>query len=115
MLKQTINWKSQPLTEFIESMQGLVDTQYKDLRRALFGAGQYRLADSHAQFQLTRTEWAAKTIVEHYKLFTRFRKYVEKDGRLVTASDGRTTVVGPRTMGKNRPDQKKNHGTDNNH
>ena len=100
VLKQTINWKSQPLTEFIESMQGLVDSQYKDLRRALFGAGQYRLADSHAQFQLTRTEWAAKTTVERYKLFTRFRKYVEKDRRLVTASDGRTKVVGPRTMGK---------------
>ena len=98
VLKQSINWKSQPLVDFVQNLKELVESQYKELRRALFATGQYRLAESHAHFQLTRTEWASH--VDHYKLFNRFRNYVEKDKRIVTSSDGRTEIVGPRTMGK---------------
>ena len=38
--------------------------------------------------------------IDHFKIYNRFRNYVERDRRIITASDGRTKVVGPRTMGK---------------
>ena len=41
MLKQAIDWKSKPLLDFIRSVSDLVDAQFKDLRRALMGNGDF--------------------------------------------------------------------------
>lgn len=48
VLKQYIEWKSQPLLELIEAIQELVDVQFKDLRRSFVGTGQFKLADIHS-------------------------------------------------------------------
>lgn len=47
VLKQTIDWKSQPLTDLVTKLHRLVDGQFNDLRAALVGTGEFRLADSH--------------------------------------------------------------------
>ena len=61
MLKQIVEWKSKPLTEFVSHLNDLVDGQFKDLRSALIGTGEYRLADNYKQFQISKTNW-----VTHY-------------------------------------------------
>ena len=78
----------------------LVDAQFKDLKRALVSTGQYRLAESHSQFVVSKMVWANKTDDERNRLFRRFRAYELKNARLVTSTDGSSEVVAPRTKGQ---------------
>ena len=54
VLKQTTEWKSQPLLDLIQSIQKLVDVEFKDLRRSLVGTGQFQFAETHKQFAVSR-------------------------------------------------------------
>lgn len=54
ILKQAVDWKSKPLVQLVETLQNLVKGQFQDLRSALIGPGEYRLAESHKQFQVTK-------------------------------------------------------------
>ena len=52
VLKQAIDWRSKPLTELVDILQDLATGQFKDLRSAMLGTGEYRLAESHSQFRM---------------------------------------------------------------
>ena len=100
VLKRAIDWKSQPLLDLVEILKDIVETQFKDVTRALVNMGQYRLADTHRQFQVSKTAWVSKTPEERQRLVKRFRNFVPKDNKTVTSTDGQTTVIPPRTHGK---------------
>ena len=79
VLKQAVDWKRKPLLDFIQSVNELVDAQFKDLKRALVSIGGFRLADSHRQFAVSKSVWANKTDDERHRLFRRFWKHdIEK-------------------------------------
>ncbi|MES9883125.1 MAG: hypothetical protein ABW185_19850 [Sedimenticola sp.] len=105
ILKQTIDWKSRPLTDLVDKLQELVDGQYTDLSGALIGQGEYRLADTHMQFKVTKTDWLKMTDQQRDKLISRFRSYTIKVPGFVTSTDGHSTVVAPRTHGR-KPGQR---------
>ena len=100
VLKQSIQWKSQPLIDLIEQAEELVMSQFTDLRRSLFGMGRFILADSHKQFAISRNVWGLKTQAERERHYKRFRAHVIKDQRVVTSTDGESVVVAPKTKGK---------------
>ena len=60
VLKQQIEWKSQPLLDLVEALTSIIDTQYDDLNRALVSIGQFRLAPSHTRFGATKSNWDQK-------------------------------------------------------
>ena len=99
--KQAIDWKSKrywTVSRF--RLSDIVATQFKDLRRALVSTGQYRLADTHRQFGMTRTVWVSKSDSERQQLCRCFRLHVPKDKNTVTSTEGTTTVIPPRILGK---------------
>ena len=49
VLKQVIDWKSQLLLDIVNILTKIIETQCKDLKRALVNTGEYRLCDSHNQ------------------------------------------------------------------
>ena len=100
VLKQAVDWKRKPLLDFIQSVNDLVDAQFKDLKRALVSIGRFRLADSHRQFAVSKSVWANKTDDERHRLFRRFRKHDIKNTRLVTSTNGKSDVKAPRTKGQ---------------
>ena len=100
VLKQTVDWKSKPLTEFVELVEEIVVGQFKDLRGGLIGTGEFRLAESHKQFQTTKTDWITMTEQQKMNLFRRYRKFIAKDSDLVVSTDGQSTVVAPKTNGR---------------
>ena len=100
VLKQKNDWKSKPLLDFVQSVQELVTVQFKDLKRSLVGAGQFKLADTHKQFAVSRTVWAKKTKDEQERHYKRFRAFIVKNPRNVISTDGESEVVVPRTKGK---------------
>ena len=107
LLKQTVNWKAKPLTEFVELVEEIVVGQFKDLRGALIGTGEFRLADTHGHFKTTKTDWITMTEQQKTHLFRRYRKFVAKDTGLVVSSDGQSTVVAPKTNGRKPGPQRK--------
>ena len=93
MLKQAIDWKSRLLLDFIRSAADLGDAQFKDLRRALMGNGDFELAESHRKYGTSKSVWAAQTSKERNKLFNRFQTHEIKNERIVTTTDGQSDVV----------------------
>lgn len=102
VLKQAIDWKSKPLLELVGVLQDLTNGQYKDLRAALLGTGEFRLADGYRHFQITKTEWVSKTAEQKNKVYQKFRKYVPSDGKVVQSTDGSSEIVTPKTHGKKK-------------
>ena len=100
VLKQAIDWKKQPLLDFINQLHELVEGQVKNLKKALVDYGRFRLAASHKHFLVSKTVWANKTSDEKLRLFRRFRKHEVKNERLVKSTDGQSEVVAPRTKGQ---------------
>ena len=87
-------------------MEDLVTGQHKDLRSALLGTGEFRLAETHRQFQVTKTDWVSKTGAQRQKLYTKFRNFVPTDTRYVTSTDRQTEIIAPRTHSR-KPGQTK--------
>ena len=79
VLKQAIDWKRQPLLDFITFVNELVDGQFKDPKRAMVSIGRFRLAETHRQFVVSKAVWANKTDDERHRLFRRFRKHEIKN------------------------------------
>ena len=107
VLKQAIDWRSKPLTELVDILQDLATGQFKDLRSAMLGTGEYRLAESHSQFRMTKTEWINKTDAQRNKAFKKFRTFVPFQRNIMTSTDGQSDIVAPRTLGKKLNQQKR--------
>jgi hypothetical protein len=86
--------QSEPLLDLVNTLNEIIDTQFKDLLRALVDRGQYRVADSHTQFRVAKTTWTNKTQEERQRYFRRFRNFVPKDKLTATSTDGKMTVTG---------------------
>ena len=91
----------------MELVEEIVVGQFKDLRGALIGTGEFRLADTHKHFQSTKTDWITMSEQQKTNLFRRFRKHVAKDSELAVSADGCSTVVVPRTNGRKPGPQRK--------
>jgi len=102
VLKRAINWQLEPLLDLVNTLNEIIDTQFKDLLRALVDRGQYRVADSHTQFRVSKTAWTNKTREERQRYFRRFRNVVPKDKLTATSTDGKMTVIKPRSQGSAR-------------
>ena len=106
VLKQAVDWKSKSLVELVSILEKLVNGQHSDLRGALVGTGEFRLAGTHRQFQSTKTDWVSKTNAQRQKLYRKFRKFVATDDGVLTSTDGQTEIIAPRTHGR-KPGQRK--------
>lgn len=106
MLKQTVNWETKGLPEFVRLTNTLVDGQFKELRSALLGTGEFRLAPSHEHFLVSKLHWIAMTDQQRNQLYKKYRSFAIKVDRIVISSNGQSSVVAPRTDGK-KPGQRK--------
>ena len=53
--KQAIDWRPKPLTELVDILHDLASDQFKELRPAMLGTGEYRLAESKSHFRTLKT------------------------------------------------------------
>jgi len=106
VLKQTVDWKTKTLTEFVQLTHELVTGQFRNLKNALVCTGEFRLADSHQQFQSKKSTWIKMTEQQRTNLYKRFRRHIDINTKYITSTDGQTTVVAPRTNGR-KPGQRK--------
>ena len=65
VLEVLVDWKSKPILELVHKLSEYTNAQFKDLRRALVGVGQYKLSQSHKRFQVSKSVWVSKSETIH--------------------------------------------------
>lgn len=106
VLKQTVDWESKSLPEFVRLVKRRVDCQFKELRSALLSTGEFRLSVTHQHFHVSKEDWIDMTEQQRTNAYKRYRQFVVKDDKIVISTDGRSAVIAPRTDGK-KPGQRK--------
>ncbi|XP_052778803.1 uncharacterized protein LOC128216276 [Mya arenaria] len=106
VLKQLIDWKSKSLTDLIDAIHRLVRGQFAELRSAIIGTGEFRLAPTHEKFKLTKTDWVTMTLEQRSRHFSKYRNYLFTNPRLLTSTNGQVTIVAPKTLGR-KPGQRR--------
>jgi hypothetical protein len=106
ILKLTCDWKVQKIPDLVEKLYRIVQLQYADIRRALYGMGNYVIAPWMSKFKLSQTNWATKSKTEKETWFLKFLKGTPKAEKAVKSTDGRLTI--PKTQKTARkPGQRK--------
>ena len=89
-----------------------METQYKDVRAALVGQGDYQLCPSFKKFEIGIEVWASQPKERRDKHFMRFMKKLSLvEARTVVSSDGRRIFTGPGKSGGKKPHQRKRRRT----
>ena len=86
------DWKVQKIPDLIEKLYKIVQLQYTDTRRALYGMGNYVIAPWMAKFKVSQANWAAKSKSEKEAWFRKFLKGVPKEDKTTRSTDGRLNI-----------------------
>ena len=106
VLKQLIDWRAKSLTVLVKTVQEHVVGQFGELRSAMVGSGNYRLADNFTHFFVSKTEWVEKSVEQRNRLYRKFRAFIPGRDHLLLSTDGCNEIVAPKTRGK-KPCQRK--------
>lgn len=101
VLKQCVRWRSQPLESLTNTLSNLIRSQYKELRRALIGVGNYKLSETYNLFRISQSAWTSKSTVERNRYYQRFCSHIPGDQtRVSTKRSGKVTVERLSKLGK---------------
>ncbi|CAC5371804.1 unnamed protein product [Mytilus coruscus] len=67
ILKLSTNWKAVKLPDLIDKLHKIVQLQYRDIRRALHGQGNYALAPWARKLQVIKVVWSSKCAKKVYE------------------------------------------------
>ena len=107
ILKLSCNWKVQKMTDLVEKIFKIVKLQYADMKRALYGMGNFQIAPWMAACKVSQTNWAAKSEEEKDKLFQKFLKGVPKKEKKVKSTDGGRLEIPTTQKVARKPGQRK--------
>ena len=102
VLKQEIQWKTQNLTDLIDSLHNVVKLQYLDLKRALIpGLGNFQLTTQTQRLATNPAAWDKKTATQKQTLFKKLLTLpILTQTNISVSSDGKLTVTAPTNGGK---------------
>ena len=96
ILKLSCDWKVQKIPDLVEKIFKIIQLQYADVRRALYGMGNYEVAPWMAKFKISQANWATKS-----KL-----KGAPKKQKIVKSTDGQLVIPKTQQTAK-KPGQRK--------
>jgi hypothetical protein len=70
--KISTDWKPQRLPELVNTSHDIVRLHFADLKRTLFGQGNYELECAFQHLYVPHSVWTSKATTEREKIFTRF-------------------------------------------
>ena len=106
------NRKSQTMVDLIITLFDVVNTQYKNLKRALipswFGKFYHDIPSIKPKFEIDPARWTNKTHKQQKRHFERFLKCViQTRGNIVTSSDRLMTALSSFDQGKKKNKKKR--------
>ncbi|KAK3103522.1 hypothetical protein FSP39_019838 [Pinctada imbricata] len=111
ILKLETNWKPQNTPSLIEKITNVIKLHFLDLKRALHGEGNYRLAGPYRKFQVSPMLFKSKTKEEREKMFQKFLKgsLQERPNRnsIITSKNGRFRITAKARSIARKPGQRR--------
>ncbi len=92
ILKLSCDWKVQKMPDLVEKIFKIARLQYADMRRALYGMGNFEITPWMATSKISQANWAAKSDTEKDALFQKFLKGVPKKDKTIKSTDGRLVI-----------------------
>ncbi|VDI68448.1 Hypothetical predicted protein [Mytilus galloprovincialis] len=92
ILKLSTNWKAVKLPDLIGKLHKIVQLQYRDIRRALHGQGNYALAPWARKLQVTEVVWSSKCAKEKDAIFRKLMNLSKPRDNFVESSDGKLKI-----------------------
>ncbi|XP_070207400.1 uncharacterized protein [Littorina saxatilis] len=98
-IKQEIDWKPQKLLALIQCLDDISDAHFMDLRKSLYGRGNFVLCEEFRKHSVTPGEWAQKSANWKNKKMTNFLKMKKtaQAGNTLQSTDGRFAM--PKSSG----------------
>ena len=96
----------QKIPDLVEKIYRIVKLQFADMKRALYGMGNYEIAPWMATCKFNQTNWAAKSDEQKECLFQKFLRGVPKKKKAIQSTDGRLKIPKTPTAAK-KPGQRK--------
>ena len=87
------------------SIHDIVRLHFADLKRALYGRGNYELQTEFKHFYIPQTNWVAKSSDEKDKLFQRFLKNKQFSSAVIQSTDDRLTIPNVKRLAR-KPGQR---------
>ena len=103
--KISTDWKPQRLPELVNTIHDIVRLHFANLKRALFGQGNYELECAFQHLYVPHTVWTSKTTTEKEKIFARFLKNRNLNAKMIQSSDGKLTVPNVKRLAR-KPGQR---------
>jgi hypothetical protein len=95
------NWKPEKITDLVEKIYRVVQLQYRDIRRALHGQGNFQLAPHVQHLKISHINWTEKSEEEKDKIFQDFMKYKpRKRPANMVSTDGKLTITSTPRLAK---------------
>ena len=74
MVKYSLHFDPQKPRVFIESVKDIIETQYRNKDRAIFGMGPYQLKKGFEHFLINDLKWSSLTAVQRLNKIKKFQK-----------------------------------------
>ncbi|KAL3882696.1 hypothetical protein ACJMK2_029009 [Sinanodonta woodiana] len=105
-LKVLLNWQPRKTNKLIEKIYELIKVQLTDIRRSLYGTGNYMLNAKFSRSKINKLSWSSKSEEEKHDIFMTFMmKSHLKFTTAVTSLDGMYTVLNAQNW-QEKPNQK---------
>ena len=99
VLKQCINCKPQMLPDLIKKLQGVVEGQLIEAKRAIYGRGDFKLRPSHIHMRITVDVWDRLSVIQRQRVANKCF-VLQSSPKLVKSTNGKLTVVKQADAGK---------------
>jgi hypothetical protein len=73
-MKMQCDWKTQKMPSLINALEKITSAQMRDLRRSLYGFGNFKLLANYCQFRISLQAWTTKNSKGKETLFQKFLK-----------------------------------------
>lgn len=107
VLKLACDWKEQKLPMLVTVLNNVVNFQYAELRRALYGIGSFVLVPQLRTKEFSVIEWTSLTVNEKNKLFEKLLHFSANKINSVVSSDGTLQFCQNVTNSGKKPNQRK--------
>ena len=92
-IKHALDWKKVSLMQLISTLSKLVSSQLENIKRALFGFGNFVLAPNWNQYVVSKNQWEKmSTTQQQLKLNMFLEKGKGMTGRMKCSTDGKLTI-----------------------
>jgi len=101
------DWKPEPLPQLVSSLHDVVKLHFADLKRAIYGTGNYELLGRYRHYAVSQQCWYSKTEDQKFNMYKRLlNDSKSSDKAVVHSTDVKFDIPLPQKLAR-KPNQRK--------